>query len=217
MRQSDDICTDLIYSLGISFVTMLLSLGVGLLPQNATLLSAKRTLLMIALPVRSSRSLGSCQSLIYRQLSFVISSIYWTLMLFLPHLILQLAESSSSDEAPAFMMIPLSTDLALHLAPVVALVTDFFLLERKYTAEESTKAPAMVLIYGICYASLVEYCAPQNGFCMFYPIVSRHPVDTSVPGPYPFLNQPFQIRLVIYGIVMSIAFGAFKALNRLHS
>jgi len=172
-----------IQGLCISFATMLLSLAVGLLPSNAALLWAKRTLLMIALP-----------------LSFVISSIYWTLMLLFPHLILQLAEPTSADEAPAFMMIPLSTDLALHLAPVVALVVDFFLLEKKFTAKESAKAPIMVLIYGICYSCFVEYCTSKNG-----------------NWPYPFLNNPLPIRLAIYGVVMAMAFGAYRALNRLHS
>jgi hypothetical protein len=105
------------------------------------------------------------------QLAFVISTIYWSLVLFFPTLILRpelpkASEPTSSSAAPKLMIIPFKTDLALHATPLLTLLFDFFVFERKFTKAQISKgAPAVVLVYGIWYASLVEYCATFNGAC----------------------------------------------------
>ncbi|KIJ16788.1 hypothetical protein PAXINDRAFT_74533, partial [Paxillus involutus ATCC 200175] len=150
----------------------------------------KRALLMIALP-----------------LAFVISTIYWSLVLFFPTLILRpelpkASEPTSSSAAPKLMIIPFKTDLALHATPLLTLLFDFFVFERKFTKAQISKgAPAVVLVYGIWYASLVEYCATFNG-----------------AFPYPFLtHSPFKIRVAIYTAVAGLALGCLRVLNALRS
>ncbi|KAG1762070.1 hypothetical protein EDD22DRAFT_596148 [Suillus occidentalis] len=69
---------------------------------SPALRAAKRASLMIALP-----------------LTFVISAVYWSLLLFFPSLILQrqlpgLSEPSSSSTLPELARIPLNIDLSLY-------------------------------------------------------------------------------------------------------
>jgi hypothetical protein len=97
-------------------------------------------------------------------LAVVISSIYWTLLLAAPTLILppspQNTVPTSSSEVPALMRLPLEHDLALHAAPALALFADFILFERRYSAgAASYGAPAAALIYCAFYSTWVEYCA----------------------------------------------------------
>ncbi|QRW00400.1 FAR-17a/AIG1-like protein [Ceratobasidium sp. AG-Ba] len=162
-----------ILGLGAAWITMGLSLLGDLFPYARGLNSAKRSLLMISLPV-----------------AIVVSSIYWTLMLGFPHLILPPAEvtgeptePSSSSEAPKFYRIPLKMDMALHAAPAISLVLDFYLLERKYTTRQLKRtAPLLAIVTAISYSLWAEYCASING-----------------AFPYPFLTiSPPHIRAVIY-------------------
>ena len=101
----------------------------------------------------------------------VISSIYWTLLLFFPTLILRASESgklsaTSSQQMPQLLRIPLSLDLALHAAPGTALLLDFFLFEAKYPKRQARYGGAVVAaIAGVWYAAWVEYCASYNGTC----------------------------------------------------
>jgi len=65
------------------------------------------------------------------------------------------------------MVISLRVDLALHAAPAIALVLDFFLFEKKYTRYQVVRvAPLTAILFGIWYVSWVEYCASQNGRCV---------------------------------------------------
>ncbi|KAF9227510.1 hypothetical protein BS17DRAFT_725754 [Gyrodon lividus] len=169
-----------------AWLCMVLSVFCDLLPSVALVRRVKRALLMIALP-----------------LAFVISTIYWSLFLLFPTLILRPetpedSEPTSSSAAPKLMRIPLETDLALHATPFTTLLIDFFLFERKFTKGQTNKgAPAVVLVYGIWYASLVEYCATFNKVF-----------------PYPFLtHSPFGIRVMIYTTVAGLALGCLRVLN----
>ncbi|KAF8843577.1 hypothetical protein BDN67DRAFT_964045 [Paxillus ammoniavirescens] len=173
-----------------AWLCMVFSGFCDLFPSIAFVRRFKRALLMIALP-----------------LAFVISTIYWSLVLFFPTLILRpeqpkSSEPTSSGAAPKLMIIPLKTDLALHATPLITLLFDFFVFERKFTKGQINKgAPAVVLVYGIWYASLVEYCATFNG-----------------AFPYPFLtHSPFKIRVVIYTTVAGLALSCLRVLNALRS
>ncbi|KAG8737974.1 hypothetical protein FRC10_007441 [Ceratobasidium sp. 414] len=179
-----------ILGLAAAWVTMGLSLLGDLLPSARSLNHVKRSLLMISLPV-----------------AIVISCIYWTLMLRFPHLILPPqetagpAEPSSSPEAPKFYRIPLRMDLALHAAPAISLILDFYLLERKYTVRQLKRtAPLLAAMTAVSYSLWAEYCASING-----------------SFPYPFLTiSPPHIRVVIYCMATLLSYVSLLLLNVLH-
>ena len=101
----------------------------------------------------------------------VISSIYWSLLLLFPSLILRPEESSgpepsSSSETLSFTRIPLEMDLALHAVPAISLLLDFFLFEKKYSKNQARYGGFIVTtIAAIGYGWWVEYCAQFNGIC----------------------------------------------------
>jgi len=99
------------------------------------------------------------------------------------------------------MRIPLKIDLSLHLAPVVTLLADFALYEKKYTKKQvQIGAPLVVLGCGTWYACWVEYCASYNKIF-----------------PYPFLTEnPLDIRIGIYAFLSFIALGCFRLINAVH-
>ncbi|KAH7889316.1 FAR-17a/AIG1-like protein [Phlebopus sp. FC_14] len=174
-----------------SWFYMILSIICDLYPSLKTRLQdVKRVLLMIALP-----------------LAFVVTSIYWSLYIFFPTLILRPeeptgSEPTSSSTAPKLMRIPLHIDLSVHAVPLITLLVDFFLFERKFAPRQTRMtAPAIVFVYGIWYASFVEYCSRFNG-----------------TFPYPFLTvNPFGVRVVIYTVVAGLALASLRLLNALHS
>ncbi|KAI1794523.1 FAR-17a/AIG1-like protein [Ganoderma leucocontextum] len=165
-----------IQGLCIACITMVLSLGCDLIP-----------------------------SLISIQLSIVISAIYWTLLSTMPHMILMGPPServpTSSRAVPELERLPMHTDLALHAAPAISLILDFYVLEPKYPKSVSRYGSLVVAaILGTWYACWVEYCASYNG--MF---------------PYPFLTyNPFNIRMAIYIGASLFAAVAFMVMNALH-
>lgn len=180
-----------ILGLAAAWITMALSLLGDLFPYSRSLNVAKRSLLMIALPV-----------------AIIVSGIYWTLLLAFPHLILppvevtsQPVEPSSSHEAPQFYRIPLSMDLALHFVPALSLTLDFFVLERKYSADQlKTQAPILAILAAVSYSLWAEYCASKNG-----------------SFPYPFLTiSPLHIRIVIYSVTTVLAYTSLLMLNFVH-
>ncbi|KAI0780764.1 FAR-17a/AIG1-like protein [Trametes elegans] len=178
-----------IQGLLLAFVTMVVSLAVDLIPSSRWLRNVKRAVLIIALPV-----------------SIVISTIYWNLLLFMPHMIIFTAPDAttptSSTLVPEPARLPLSLDLALHAVPAVAMFIDFYFFERKYTGAASRWGPiVLAAIFGSWYSWWVEYCASYNGFF-----------------PYPFLTEnPYNVRLLIYLGATSFAAISFKILNALHS
>jgi len=64
------------------------------------------------------------------------------------------------------MKLPLKVDLALHAAPGVSLVFDFFFFEKQYTRYQVARvAPLAAVLFGVWYVGWVEYCASRNGRC----------------------------------------------------
>lgn len=132
----------------------------------------KRALMMISLPV-SEPSLRRPHKpkLIFcpfsLQLAFVISSIYWPLMLFFPHLIMRsMDEQPLPGALPQLMRLPLATDLALHALPLFTLLIDFFVFQPKFSKIHVHKvAPIALVVFTVWYVSFVEYCAAFNGSC----------------------------------------------------
>ncbi|CAL1704918.1 unnamed protein product [Somion occarium] len=172
-----------ILGLLVAWLAMVMSTISDLIPALRFVKVLKRTLLMIALP-----------------LSIVISSVYWGLLLFMPHLILrpEASEPSSSTEAPAFARIPLRIDLALHAAPGIALLIDFVFLEKKYSENQARYGGFSVAAFsGLLYSTWAEYCAKFNGIF-----------------PYPFLtNSEFPVRVAIYVVLTLFAYSFFVWLN----
>src|SRR5436190_10134556 len=109
--------------------------------------------------------------MVLRKLTVTVSLIYWTLLLFLPSLILLPAdhfhfEPSSSATAPALFRIPLLLDLSLHAVPALSLLADFILFERKYGKNEThLGAPLVTLVATLWFSWWMEYCASFNGSC----------------------------------------------------
>jgi len=175
-----------IQGLAVAWLTMIVSLVCDVLPTGNGARVVKRTLLMIALP-----------------LAFVISSIYWTLLLLFPSLILQkmsTEQEPSSEAVPELLRIPLNVDLALHASPLISLLIDFFAFEKRYPAKHvKGVAPLVVLVSTIWYASWAEYCATFNG-----------------SFPYPFLTEnDFNGRVIIYVSVAALAYACFCGINAL--
>ncbi|KAG9318810.1 FAR-17a/AIG1-like protein [Chiua virens] len=166
----------------IAWLYMVVSLFCDIFPSVvATVRHVKKALLMISMP-----------------LEFVISTIYWSLLIFLPHLILPAERAVEGG----FRRLDIKTDLALHAAPLLSLLIDFFAFESKFSKTSVRKvAPLIVVAFSIWYASFVEYCATFNG-----------------NFPYPFLmHSPFFVRVLIYASAAGIALGCFRALNTLHA
>jgi len=174
-----------IQGLSVAWLTMIFSLICDLFPSSTYVKRAKRSLFMISLP-----------------LSVVISATYWTLILLLPALILQSDPKNTVPSASSenIVRIPLRIDLALHAAPALTLLVDFFLFETRYSQSEATYgATAVSALFGIWYGCWVEYCASVNG-----------------SFPYPFLNNPLKIRIPIYIGAVVLAFVSFRGINALH-
>jgi len=176
-----------IQGLCVAWLTMVTSMAGDVFPSLTALRTIKRGLFMIAMP-----------------LAVVISTIYWTLMLFFPSLILQTDPSiaSSTGEAPLLLRIPLRMDLALHATPALSLLADFVLFERKYTKKQAlVGAPIVAGAATLWYSWWAEYCASFNG-----------------SFPYPFLTEnPFEVRVYIYAGAGTLALVSFWAINFLRS
>jgi len=168
--------------------TMVASLVLDIYPFVDVLKTAKRLLLILTLP-----------------LNVVISSVYWSLALFMPAMILQVARDSSPSldvEMETLFYVPLGLDIALHVVPATALLLDFFVFEHKY-GPKTTKilAPLLALVYTVGYGWWVEHCGARNNGIFPYPFLTDNPLDT---------------RLWIYGGAGLIAPLSFWMLNSLH-
>ncbi|KAK0498892.1 FAR-17a/AIG1-like protein [Armillaria luteobubalina] len=171
-----------------SLCTMGVALLVDLFPSVPALRSLKRAMLMVCMPVEA-----------------VIVSVYWTLLLLFPSLILQKyvpSELTSSQDALPLARIPLSLDLAMHVVPGLSLVLDFLVFEKKYSQELVKLAVPVVLTCGGMYSSWAERNAKLNDGIF----------------PYPFLTEnPFETRLGIYVGACVIGYVYFRVLNALHA
>ncbi|KAK0219770.1 FAR-17a/AIG1-like protein [Armillaria nabsnona] len=171
-----------------SLCTMGVALLVDLFPSIPALRSLKRAMLMVCMPVEA-----------------VVVSVYWTLLLLFPSLILQKyvpSEVTSSHDALPLARIPLPLDLAMHVVPGLSLVLDFLVFEKKYSQELVKLAVPVVLTCGGMYSSWAERNAKLNDGIF----------------PYPFLTEnPFETRLGIYVGACVIGYVYFRALNALHA
>ena len=80
---------------------------------------------------------------------------------------------TSSHTVPEPERLPLHTDLALHAAPAISLIIDFYALESKYPRFASRYGSIVVAaVLGTWYACWVEYCASHNGMCAYFPFDS---------------------------------------------
>ncbi|KAF8201668.1 FAR-17a/AIG1-like protein [Pholiota molesta] len=179
-----------IQGLALAGFSMVLGMVTGLFPWAIGLKTAKRYLMIVALPV-----------------SVVVSLIYWSLLTLFPALIIQPLHSepstpSSSSTTPALFYLPLTVDLALHAVPAVSLMLDFFLFERKYDKREvQVIAPIAALTFAIWYGSWVEHCGSMNNGSF----------------PYPFLTEnPQEIRIGIYAGATILSLLSFRFINNLH-
>ena len=112
------------------------------------------------------------------QISIVISTVYWTLLTFMPHMILmsdpETTVPTSSGRVPKPERIPLHVDLALHAAPAISMFIDFYFLEPRFPKTVSRKGTIILsAIFGTWYSFCVEYCASYNGFCEYESSCSR--------------------------------------------
>ncbi|KAF9483902.1 hypothetical protein BDN70DRAFT_873302 [Pholiota conissans] len=180
-----------IQGLVLAALSMILGMVSGLFPWVTGLKSAKRYLMVVALPV-----------------SVVISLIYWSLLALFPSLIIPPMNStepstpSSSSTSPPLFYLPLTVDLSLHAVPAISLTLDFFFFERKYTKKEvHVIAPIAAAGFALWYGSWVEYCGKMNNGSF----------------PYPFLTEnPQEIRIGIYIGATVLSFFSFRFINSLH-
>ncbi|KAF7295029.1 MFS general substrate transporter [Mycena indigotica] len=169
-----------IQGLVIAWATMTIGAVEDVFPSIPGVRAVKRGLLMLSTPVAT-----------------IVSTIYWTLLLAFPHLILQ-AMPSESLEA---VMIPLRIDVCLHLVPCLSLLADFFWFEPKFGRSAMLyTAPFLSLVCTVWYGWWVELCAKHNN-----------------TFPYPFLTlSPLDIRIRIYAGAGLVACASFYVLNALH-
>ncbi|KAF8231263.1 hypothetical protein L208DRAFT_71323 [Tricholoma matsutake] len=172
-----------IQGLGLAWTTMIVSLVVDLLPTIAVFRTIKRILLIMALP-----------------LSVVVSSIYWTLILFCPTAVLLRTPHPTLDDSVLYQP-PLSVDLAIHACPVLALLTDFLLFETTYDRKAMANAPYVISLFAVWYGTWVEHCAKNNNDIF----------------PYPFLTEnSLKHRLMIYIGAALLGYTAFWTINTFH-
>jgi len=166
-----------IQGLVVAWLTMIVSLVTDLVPSFSFPKRIKRALTMLSLP-----------------LSMVVASIYWTLLLLAPHLIML-------SEPTVTFRTPLLIDLSIHAVPALSLLSDFILFEHKYSPSETCYvAPLVTVVAAVWYSWWTEYCARFNG-----------------TFPYPFLtNNPFEVRVQIYFGAASLALVSFWIINSLH-
>ncbi|WWC69613.1 uncharacterized protein I206_103556 [Kwoniella pini CBS 10737] len=173
-----------------TIITMFLSGVCDYLPAIQSLKTIKRVFLLFAMPVE-----------------LVISSIYWSIILFAPELMLppnpELSSSSepSAEAKDPLFRIPLLMDLSMHALPAVALAIDFFFLEKKFKPPASNIGSfVLAATFGTGYSLWVEHCASING-----------------SFPYPFLTiMNFQQRIMMYVGSTLMAWLVFRGLNAIH-
>lgn len=125
----------------------------------------------------------------------VVASVYWPLRLFAIHLIM--VDAPRGDRSP----IPLQVDLAIHLAPIVLLLSDHYLSGAGAKFRISKRyAWAIVMVLGFGYKSLLGRLIDP---------------DAGQAFPYPFLNVAEPLRSIIFAIVTSISLLYYLAYQRI--
>lgn len=104
----------------------------------------------------------------------VVLLVYWPMVLLSPSFIMRMVEprtlarvspqiALSVAQVKLGLMIPFSIDFSLHAVPALALLTDFLLLEQKFTEKASRLATPIIILYTLTYGAWVEFCAIMNG------------------------------------------------------
>ncbi|KZV88312.1 hypothetical protein EXIGLDRAFT_839341 [Exidia glandulosa HHB12029] len=176
-----------ICGLALAWVTCLVALVHSLVPSFTAIGNLKSALGLVALPV-----------------SIIVTEVYWPLILLAPSLIAEVDLGPGVDGMPppaAFMYpLPIPLDLALHAAPALALLVDFFAFEHRYSRWQALNAGFPLSVFtGVAYGTWTEYCASANR-----------------TFPYPFLNVALPIRIAIYAAATAIAYASFLFVNSLH-
>ncbi|QLQ82628.1 hypothetical protein HG537_0H03910 [Torulaspora globosa] len=124
-------------------------------------------------------------------LESVVAAVYWPLRIFAMHLIF----TSGPDDHKC--PIPLSSDLAIHLAPISFLLCDHYLSGAGSKFRVSNRvASSIVLVLGFGYKAYLDTLIDK---------------DAGQAFPYPFLDVEEPRRSIIAGLVTSL-FMAFYVL-----
>ncbi|CCE63696.1 hypothetical protein TPHA_0F02140 [Tetrapisispora phaffii CBS 4417] len=111
-------------------------------------------------------------------LESIVVLVYWPLKIFFYYLIYQGANDNSRTP------IPLSVDFAIHLFPIIFLLSDHYLSGYgEYFSISKIKAFILVTILGFSYNRWLYYLIDLNGGGAF---------------PYPFLSVPEPFRTIIF-------------------
>ena len=127
-------------------------------------------------------------SAICLSLNVVVSLVYWSLKLFIPHLIM--AEKDGG--------IPLLLDIQIHMIPLLTVAIDYFCFMERWNVP-FLRAYAIVASLTTLYWFWLEYL-----------------ITDGASYPYPFLNVEKNLRIIIFIIVSFIAFSAFVVGKLLH-
>lgn len=118
---------------------------------------------------------------------FIVVSVYWSMRLFVPTLIVQKGQ-----------IVPLDLDLLIHVMPFASLVIDYFFFCERWNIGASTGL-AVMLGFAFAYWKWLEHLIGLDGVY-----------------PYPFLNVPVPQRAVIFAVVGLCAYGAFLLFKYIH-
>ncbi|CAH2355453.1 UPF0641 membrane protein [[Candida] railenensis] len=124
----------------------------------------------------------------------VVTIVYWPLRLFFLALLIK-------DDAPK-MELPISTDLSVHLMPVVGLIVDYLAFMPNWTFKRSSA-------FGVCCIITTSYW-----FWLHYII----DLEKGAGFPYEFLNHPSAyFRLTIFALVGLIGLSSAFLWPKVHA
>lgn len=125
-------------------------------------------------------------------LETIVAGVYWPLRLFFLHLL---------TKDPSKFYLPLSTDLCIHLMPVVSLLIDYLVFMPRWTISDNTALGFVVLLttfYWVLLDNLIDF---ENGGSY----------------PYEFLNvEKDSQRILVFAVVAAVAFAQFLFMRRVY-
>lgn len=125
-------------------------------------------------------------------LETIVAGVYWPLRLFFLHLL---------TKDPANFNLPLSTDLCIHLMPVVSLLIDYLVFMPRWTISSNTALGFVVLLTTFYWFLLDNLIDVENGGSY----------------PYEFLNvEKDSQRIFVFAVVAFVAFGQFLVMRRVY-
>ncbi|ABN67301.2 conserved hypothetical membrane protein [Scheffersomyces stipitis CBS 6054] len=125
-------------------------------------------------------------------LESIVTMIYWPLRLFFLHLLVG---------EPSKFKLPLSTDLSIHLMPVVSLLIDYFVFMPRWTIKTTT---ALGLVLSL-----------TSGY--WFLLKNLIDVTKGARYPYAFLDvDSDEKRMVVFAMVALVAFAQFLIMRKLY-